>query len=105
MPRRAARVRTVARRATRKPARTAGIKRAAKFAGFSVLGTILANAGAIVAMVLMGVNAPTELIAVTGLLAGSVAAGVYKAVNWVDTGVEMPPPPTPTLNYPPGGIQ
>lgn len=105
MTRRAA-ARQTARKAVAKPARTAGVKRAVKFAGFSIVGTLLANAAAIAATFLMGINAPVEVVSITSLLAGSIAAGVHKSINWVEAGVEPPPaPPPPTLQYPGGGVQ
>ncbi len=79
------------------------MRRAIKFAGFSVVGTVLANAAALAATALMGIDAPVPVVSVVSLLAGSVAAGVQKSMSWKDTGVEPPSPTTPTLPYPGGG--
>lgn len=98
----------MARRAVRKvskEARTAGIRRALKFTAFSIVGTVLANAAALAATALVGIDAPLAIVSVVSLLAGSVAAGVQKSISWKDTGVEMPPPTTPTLQFPIGGPQ
>lgn len=74
------------------PARAAGVKRATKFAAFSIAGTVLANAAALAAAGLAGIHAPTETVAVISLLAGSVAAGIHKSINWVELGVDAPEP-------------
>ncbi len=89
--------RRIRRAAAKGPARTAGVKRATKFALFSVVGTVLANATALAATALVGFNAPAETISVVSLLAGSVAAGIHKSINWVELGVDTPPEPDLTL--------
>ena len=87
------------------PARTAGVKRATKFAAFSIVGTVLANATALAATALVGVHAPAETISVVSLLAGSVAAGVHKSINWVELGVDVPPAPDVTIEAPVGRVE
>jgi hypothetical protein len=82
------------------PAKVAGAKRAVKFAAFSVIGTVLANAAALAATGLVGIQAPTEIVTVVSLLSGSVAAGIHKAINWQAVGLDVPEPPSPTINYP-----
>ncbi len=92
------------RRRPSKQARSAGYRRALKFAGFNVLGFVLVNATAIAAAFLVGMHFGNEIATALSLLVGAVAAGIQKSISWVDTGFD-PNTPTQTMPNPLGGGQ
>lgn len=94
-PLRATRLRT-------SPRTRAGISRTAKTIFFYVLGFALAIAAFAVVGVLSDNAIPDWLVQVTGLAIAGITAGVYKAINWKETGVDMSllPSPTASANLP-----
>ncbi len=93
-----------ARRRVSKKARSAGYRRALKFAGFNVLGFLLVNAAAIAAAFFVGMHFGNEIATLLSLVVGAIAAGIQKSISWVDTGFD-PNATTQTMPNRLGGNQ
>lgn len=81
------------------PRTKAGLNRTIKTIFFYILGFALAIAAfAVVGLLSEGDSIPDWLVQVTGLGIAGISAGLYKAINWKDTGVDVSLLPAPTAS-------
>lgn len=85
-----------AKRLKASPRTKAGISRTVKTIIFYIIGFVLAVAAFAVVGILSDTAVPEWLVQITGLVVAGISAGIYKVINWKDTGVNLAALPAPT---------